>query len=188
MKKLLITGDSFAADWTKKYEGIGWVNMLCKDFDVTNIAQAGVSEYKIHKQLSSQDVTQYDYVLVSHTSPYRIPIIEHPIHLNDTLHKDCDLIYSDIKEHVKNPIAKIAVDFYENIFYPEYFIYTYELMMNQIQIEYPNAINVTFFNNFKNDKVVGFEDIYLNNKGLINHMNNKGNKTIYNKIKNLINE
>ena len=60
-------------------------------------------------------------------------------------------------------------------------------MMNQIQIEYPNAINVTFFNNFKNDKVVGFEDIYLNNKGLINHMNNKGNKTIYNKIKNLIN-
>jgi hypothetical protein len=136
MKKLLITGDSFAADWTKKYEGIGWVNMLCEDFDVTNIAQAGVSEYKIHKQLSSQDVTQYDYVLVSHTSPYRIPIIEHPIHLNDTLHKDCDLIYSDIKEHVKNPIAKIAVDFYENIFYPEYFIYTYELMMNQIQIEY----------------------------------------------------
>ena len=36
-KKILIAGDSFATDWTKKYEGIGWVNMLCKDFDVTNI-------------------------------------------------------------------------------------------------------------------------------------------------------
>lgn len=188
MKKLLITGDSFAADWTIKYEGIGWVNMLCEDFDVTNIAQAGVSEYKIHKQLIFQDMLLYDYVLISHTSPYRIPINEHPIHLNDKLHGDCDLIYSDIKEHIKNPIAKIAVDFYENIFYPEYFIYTYELIMNKIQTDYPNAINVTFFDNFKNNKVVGFEDIYLNNKGLINHMNDKGNKIIYNSVKKLINE
>ena len=49
-KKILIAGDSFAADWTVKYKGEGWVNTLCKDYDVTNVAQAGVSEYKIYNQ------------------------------------------------------------------------------------------------------------------------------------------
>ena len=57
MKKILIVGDSFAADWSIKHkECNGWVNMLCDDFFVTNIAQAGVSEYKIYKQLLSQDI------------------------------------------------------------------------------------------------------------------------------------
>ncbi len=188
MMKLLIVGDSFAADWTKKYKGNGWVNMLCDDFEVTNVAQAGVSEYKIYKQLETQNTSLFDKIIISHTSAYRVPITEHPIHSNDILHKDCDLIYSDVKEHIKNPIAKIAVDFYENIFNPEYFIFTYGLIMDKIQSNYPNAINITFFDSFKNDKVYGFEDVYLNNKGLINHMNNKGNKIIYDSIKKLINE
>ena len=52
-KKLLIAGDSFAADWTIKYKGEGWVNTLCEDYDVTNVAQAGVSEYKIYNQLKT---------------------------------------------------------------------------------------------------------------------------------------
>lgn len=188
MKKILITGDSFAADWTKKYDGVGWVNMLNNDFEVTNIAQAGVSEYKIHKQLLSQNISDYDYVLVSHTSPYRIPIIEHPIHSNDILHKDCDLIYSDIKEHLENPIAKMAVDFYENIFNPEYFIYVHNLIIKEIQTKYPTALNITFFNSFKNKNIHGFEHVFLKNKGVINHMNNRGNEIIYNKVKKLINE
>ena len=50
MSNILICGDSFAADWTKKYDGTGWVNMLTKDHTITNIAEAGVSEYKIYKQ------------------------------------------------------------------------------------------------------------------------------------------
>ena len=50
-KNILICGDSFAADWTKKYNGNGWVNMLCNDFNITNVAEAGVSEYKIYQQL-----------------------------------------------------------------------------------------------------------------------------------------
>ena len=50
MSKILICGDSFAADWSKKYEGKGWVNMIENDHVITNIAEAGVSEYKIYKQ------------------------------------------------------------------------------------------------------------------------------------------
>ena len=32
MKKLLIAGDSFAANWRIKYNGAGWVNLLENDF------------------------------------------------------------------------------------------------------------------------------------------------------------
>ena len=49
--KILICGDSFAADWTVKYPGQGWPNMLAEIHEVTNLAQAGCSEYKILKQL-----------------------------------------------------------------------------------------------------------------------------------------
>jgi hypothetical protein len=35
--KVLIVGDSFAADWTVKYpSGKGWVNLLAEHHDVTN--------------------------------------------------------------------------------------------------------------------------------------------------------
>jgi hypothetical protein len=112
MKKILISGDSFAADWNKKFKNKnGWVNMLETDFDVTNIAEAGVSEYKIYKQLQKIEIKNFDYVIVSHTSANRIPIDEHPIHKEDILHNNCDLIFSDVNEHIDNPIMKIAYDF-----------------------------------------------------------------------------
>ena len=49
--KILICGDSFAADWTIKYPGQGWPNMLSQQYEIVNLAQAGCSEYKILKQL-----------------------------------------------------------------------------------------------------------------------------------------
>ena len=42
--KLLVAGDSFVAEWPGDE---GWVKLLANDYDVTNVAQAGVSEYKI---------------------------------------------------------------------------------------------------------------------------------------------
>jgi hypothetical protein len=188
MKKILISGDSFAADWTKKYDGIGWVNMLENDFLVTNVAEAGVSEFKIYQQLQRNDIESYDKVIISHTSAYRIPVYEHPIHSKDSLHKNCDLIYSDLKEHKNNKLAKIGIDFYENLFHFEYFIFTYNLIMDKIIKEIPNSINISFFDSFVSKEVMCFEEIFLKNKGLINHMNDKGNNMIYKKIKKLINE
>ena len=42
--KLLILGDSWQADWNVKHNTYpGWPNLLANEFDVTNIAQAGVS-------------------------------------------------------------------------------------------------------------------------------------------------
>jgi hypothetical protein len=60
MDKLLICGDSFAADWTVKVKEKGWVNLLAQDYKVTNLAQAGCSEYKILKQLQSVNLDKFD--------------------------------------------------------------------------------------------------------------------------------
>jgi hypothetical protein len=187
-KKVLIAGDSFATDWTKKYEGIGWVNMLENDFDVTNVAQAGVSEYKIHKQLQSVNVDEYDYVIVSHTSAYRIPVKEHPIHWDDKLHNQCDLIYSDLKNHEYNDLVKIGVDFYENLFDVDYFVYIHKLILNDINQNYPNIINITFFDSFNQiDGIVNLEKVFHKNGGLINHLNDRGNEIVYKKILSILN-
>jgi hypothetical protein len=188
-KKLLIAGDSFAADWTKKYENIcGWVNMLESDYDVTNIAQAGVSEYKIYKQLEKIDTTKFQHIIVSHTSAYRIPIEEHPIHKDDSLHDNCDIIYSDAEVHIENNIMKTAVDFYVNIFHPDYFCFINDLIFKEIQKITPNAIHITFFDNFYDNNILKFEDIFLSHKGNINHLDEKGNSLFYNMIKNILNE
>lgn len=187
MKKLLIAGDSFAADWTKKYEGIGWVNMLCDDYVVENIAEAGVSEYKIYKQLLNQNLFEYDYIIVSHTSAYRIPIEEHPIHRGDILHNNCDLIFSDVQEHIDNHIMKTAYDFYSYIFNPKYFVFINSLIHKEIKLLSTNLTNITFFDSFYDDEIIKLENIFLQNKGTINHMNEKGNRITYKKIKKILN-
>mgnify|MGYP003663995091 CR=1 FL=1 len=68
--KLLLTGDSFAANWNGDY--LGWADMLDKDHTVTNLAQCGIGEYKILKQFDGVELEQFDAIIVSHTSPYRI--------------------------------------------------------------------------------------------------------------------
>lgn len=187
-KKLLIVGDSFSADWTKKYKNVsGWVNMLEDEFEVTNVAQAGVSEYKIYLQLQSINPNDYDYIIVSHTSAYRIPINEHPIHKKDSLHNNCDIIYSDVEQHLDNSIMKTAYDFYCDIFNPDYFVFVNELIFDKIYNIIPKAIHITFFDSFYDDRVLKYENIFLNNKGNINHMDNVGNVIIFNSIVKTIN-
>jgi hypothetical protein len=162
--------------------------MLESDYDVTNIAQAGVSEYKIYKQLEKIDTTKFEHIIVSHTSAYRIPIEEHPIHKDDSLHDNCDIIYSDAEVHIENNIMKTAVDFYVNIFHPDYFCFINDLIFKEIQKITPNAIHITFFDNFYDNNILKFEDIFLSHKGNINHLDEKGNSLFYNMIKNILNE
>ena len=110
--------------------------MLSNNYDVTNIAQAGVSEYKIYQQLINHDTTKYDKIIISHTSEYRIPVVKHPIHSKDILHSNCDLIYTDIKEHEDNPKIKCIVDFYENYFHVDNAIFTHTLIYRLDQLLY----------------------------------------------------
>lgn len=113
--KILIAGDSFAADWSVKYpDRLGWCNWLAEQYSVTNIAQAGVSEYKILKQIKSIDFDNFDAVIVSHTSPNRLFCAVHPLYHDDPLHYNSDLIYADIKQHAaENQDADTAAKFFE---------------------------------------------------------------------------
>ena len=181
-KTLLIVGDSFTADWSSKSKSLGWVNRLEFDYNITNLAQAGVSEYKIYLQLKSVDLSKFDKILVSHTSAYRIPIEEHPIHKGDVLHNNCDLIFSDVSEHLKNPIMKTAYDFYTHIFHPEYFVFTNTLIFQEIKKLVPTGLHITFFDSFYDDSVIKFENVFLENRGYTNHLNEIGNMNMYESI------
>jgi len=188
MKRVLIAGDSFACDWTKKYNGFGWPNMLTTLYKVKNVAQAGVSEYKIHKQLSRENLDKYDYIIVSHTSPFRIPVEKHPLHSKDKLHKNSDLIYNDILHHVDNhPELSVITQFYEKYMYSEYMEFVHSLLMRDIDNMLDNKKTLHLFHvedncvyKFKN--MLNFNDIWLANKGLINHYNETGNILVLNKI------
>ena len=47
-KRIVLAGDSFGCEWPT---GEGWPLMLAQQHGVNNIAQAGVGEYKILKQI-----------------------------------------------------------------------------------------------------------------------------------------
>jgi hypothetical protein len=110
--KIFIAGDSFAADWSIKYPTMqGWPNMLADIHTVTNAAEAGCGEYKILKQLTSHALADYDAIIVSHTSPYRIHTNFHPVHGKDKLHYNSDFIYEDCRAHK----LKFMIEYFEKM-------------------------------------------------------------------------
>jgi len=185
--KILICGDSFAADWTIKHSGRGWPNMLAEQHQVVNLAQAGCSEYKILKQLESTDLNTYDHIIISHTSPYRIYIKKHPVHHADLLHKDCDLLYSDIKAHsIKNKNLVPIVNYIENYFDLDYAKDMHKLLCKEIeQLLKPVEDRVIHIANidynaiycFKN--MINFDNLFASNLGSMNHYDVEGNKEIF---------
>jgi hypothetical protein len=183
--KILICGDSFAADWTVKYPGRGWPNMLAEQHEVVNLAQAGCGEYKILKQLESADLNMYDQIIVSHTSPYRIYVKTHPVHVNDPLHKNSDLIYTDIKEHSKsNKKLLPIVEFFENYFDTESAEFTHTLICREIDqllqsYKTIHISNLIWNNNYKFNNMLNFEYLFKSNRGLMNHYNDAGNQEVF---------
>jgi hypothetical protein len=185
MKRILICGDSFAADWTVKYKGQGWPNMLANDFEIDNLARAGVSEYKIFQQIVSADLTQYEGIIVAHTSPYRLYVKEHPIHAKDSLHSDCDLIYSDVKDAVTtHPELAGIVDYFENYFDPDYATFVHNLICEKIE-NYcswycKNVVHmINFEGQYKFKNSVDFVNLFKEHRGQMNHFDNIGNLKVY---------
>jgi hypothetical protein len=183
--KLLIAGDSFAADWSLKYPGQkGWPNLISDDFEVTNIAQAGSSEYRIWKNLLKVDLSKFDKIVISHTSPYRIYVAQHPIHGSSVLHKDCDLLYTDA---VANNLHTIK-DYFENYYDLDYAVDIHQLIMAQIAALAIGAIHIGHVDVAppKTMQLTHFDTVWERNKGLINHYSDEGNKIIHKSISALI--
>lgn len=197
MEKILICGDSFAADWTIDQQIDGWPNMLDKEFHVDNLAQAGCSQYKIYKQLTSKikKLTEYSFVIISHTSPYRIYTTEHPCYVKDKLHKNSDFIYNDVKNKVDQfPELKCITDYYERFFDFEYAKFVHNCICEQIHNITKCCLNVIHMSGFDYKDLYEFNNfldlsqIHTCHKGSVNHFNNQGNKMVYEKIVRKINE
>lgn len=180
--KILIAGDSFAALYPG--ERVGWPNLLNEIYNVKNIAEAGISEYKILKQIRSENLNQYDLVVVSHTSPSRVHIKKHPIH-STQLHKNCDLIFTDIenRSHWFNRKLLAAKLFFKHIFDDEYQNDVYSLMRSEINriitVPYIAIGHIPIVSELKIEKnFLDFSSQWPLYKGNVNHYNILGNLEI----------
>jgi len=186
--RLLIAGDSFAAKVKIYTQSAGWPELLAEQFDVTNLAQAGCSEYRIWQQLVSSDLSKFDCVLVSHTSPYRVPIQHHPIHKSG-LHQNCDAIYQDVKSHNIHTL----IDFFENYFDMNYAQDMHQLIGQAIDQNLKSipSIHVCHVEknlpyNYKN--MLNFSDVWKTHPGTVNHYSANGNQIVLEKVRDKIQE
>ena len=188
--KILITGDSFAANWPN---GDGWPNMLARRHDVTNLAQAGVSEYKILQQIKRSNLENFDKIIISHTSPSRVHTKKHPIHKKG-LHKDCDLIYTDIvnRNYWFNPALRAARDWFKYHYDDEYQIDMYILIRKEIRtlLSSHSCLNIThtdISNKYTLEhNAIDFSGVWRQHKGKINHYTQKGNEIVFKNILDII--
>ena len=192
--KILICGDSFAADWTVKYaDQMGWPNLLNNKYAVTNLAQAGCSEYKILQQVKSADLTKFDAIIVSHTSPYRIYCKEHPFNRTG-IHSNADLIYSDLYARSEDRDVKIALDFFDRYFDLDYAVDISNLICNEIC----NFIGLTDINQFHivtSDNIAEYPDLpsyninslFKSHRGIMNHLTPDGNNKMFNIVDHWLN-
>lgn len=182
MKKILICGDSFAADWTVKYPVTGWPNLLANQYEVINVAQAGCSEYRIRLQLSTVDLSIFDRVIIAHTSPYRLYVADNPIHKNDVLHGNSDFIYSDISNYELD----IVKHYFEKFYDLSYARYIHSLVYKDIEdMVGEKAIHISLFDygdipNVNN--VVSFSDLFERHRGLANHLDEYANQIVYDEL------
>jgi len=187
--KILLTGDSFVADWNNPVLGKqAWWQILSQDYKVYNKAQPGCGEYKILKQISDSDLEQYDLVIVGHTSPYRIHTVKNPFH-SIGLHENSDLIYADIAESNNSKEKNHILYYFENIFDLEHARYMHNLIKKEIaQILRPyKSLHISFFENFTNEyknlEEINFYNLWNQNPGPINHLSLRGNQEVYLEIK-----
>lgn len=186
--KLLVAGDSFAAQWPDVTTG--WVNYLEDYYDVTNVGQAGVGEYKILKQIQSQNIKNFDLVIVSHTSPSRVHTANHPLH-KDGFHKNCDLIFNDIADRVSffNQNLSASQSWFKYHYDENYQIDIYNLVREKINsiidIPYLSVSHVDIVNQLAIEKNhIDFSDLWKIERGTMNHYTYKGNTIVFNAIKN----
>lgn len=180
--RILVAGDSFAAPWKGPY--YGWAELLAHYYKVTNLAQAGVGEYKILQQLKTQDLQKFDCVIVSHTSPSRVHTKEHPVHKKG-LHQNCDLIFTDLEGQDQwfNESLKTAKNWFKYHYDDRYQTDIYKLIRqeinNLISIPYISLTHLDIDKSFNIEKnVIDFSEFWQHNKGLVNHYSEYANQEI----------
>jgi hypothetical protein len=188
--KILIAGDSFATVWPDS--PLGWPTLLAKKYDVVNLAQAGIGEYKILKQIESQEINNFDLVIVSHTSPSRLHTNNHPVH-KEGFHKNCDLILNDLvnRSAFRNPSLKAAQEYFKYHYDDEYQIDIYNLIRKQINelitIPYVSMSHVDIVNTLAIEaNHLDFSNLWSKERGGMNHYTVEGNFKIFETLEDII--
>lgn len=181
MLKVLIVGDSFAS-----YNPQGWTCQLGKEFEVTNLASNGASQYRLWQTITAIDFDKFDFVIVVHTSPNRIYIEKNPYYQNSTTYSNCDLIYEDIRSRRPDSFAEHVTWWFENVFDLEQARQLHALMCEKIKILLfdKSALHMTFFELDHIDDIVILHQVWKNHPGTINHLNENGNRLVAEFVKN----
>lgn len=174
-RPLLIIGDSFSAN----SDQTSWTKLL-SEFAVTNLSTNGSSEYRIFKKLINTELTQFDYIIIVHTSPYRIYIEDHPLYLNSQTHQNCDLLYQDIKCSKSTKFTQNVAWYFENVFNLEQANVVHSLLIDRM-VELTathQTLHLSFFENEKNPNIINLNSIWKKHPGLVNHLDSTGNKKV----------
>lgn len=182
--KLLIVGDSFSASADVN----SWTQSI-SDFVVTNLSGHGSSEYRIFKKLKNADLTAYSHIIVVHTSPYRIYVEHNPMHQDSQTHKNCDLIYQDVRQADPTKFTKNVGWYFENIFDLEQADDMHYLLVQEIikLTQAHNTLHLSFFEDQKNLPVINLHSIWKLHPGNINHLSKYGNTMVANFVKSAYN-
>lgn len=183
--KILIAGDSFATHSRSMHDNMGWPMQIAQTHEVTNVAQAGVSEYKIIKQLHAQNLNAYDAIIVVHTSPNRVHVKQHPLHADSQTHYACDLIYQDLEaSESDDPVVHAGLEYFRHVFDPEYYLDIYCMMLSTCNhmTKHRPTLHVSFFDNRVATPFEHFNclyNVYRKHPGSVNHLNRTGNTAAY---------
>lgn len=145
----------------------------------TNISSNGASEYRLLKNLKSVDITQFDRVICVHTSPNRIYVDRNLLHQNSKTHKNCDLIYQDVKD--KNGIyAENIAWWFENVFDIEHAEFLHGLLIKEIKnrLSVRPTLHMSFFDLPESFGVMSLNPIWKKYPGNANHLSKIGNKKV----------
>jgi hypothetical protein len=191
MESILICGDSFSANWSVEHDQYpGWPSLLEQNYKVTNLSQAGCSEYKIYLQVISviDQLDNYDKIIISHTSPYRLYTKNHPVHSSNKLHAHSDLLYQDIKYHSQNQKTLLPlVLYFENYFDLEYAEFVHALICEKTEniLQAHRTLHLSHIdweNLYQFKKMLQFDNMFQQYPGLINHYSAQGNQLVYQQV------
>ena len=180
--RLAIFGDSFG--YVRPLDSFpSWASRLQNLHDVKNYCQCGVSQYRIMQQIKSTDLSKFDKIIITHTSPTRVFVRNNPIHINSETHQNCDLLLADIEQR-KDKFSQAALNYFKYIFDMKYALDIHNLICKEIDelVATYDPIHITHFDyhrcyEFKN--MINFHDLWLKNRGPVSHYNEQGNNKIF---------
>ena len=185
-KRVLIIGDSFSSEQLSG--DFGWPVLLKQDFTVTNLSSPGIGQYKILKKLQSVDLDDYDFVVISHTSPNRVHCESNPLYPDNHLYRFSDIIFADAESKFNQiPIAQDIVSYYKYIFDLDYYKFIHSSCCREIDqiTNHSKVLHITHFDwidLYQFNCMINFYKFWLDNRGDFAHYTKQANQTIYKQL------